>query len=402
MKILLIHRYFWPDTPPYASMLRTIGQRLVEDGHDVTVLTGLSPYKSVSDTTKMPSTESLGGMNIVRLHLFREHGRSVVLRLFNMFYFPLRILFFRLFTGKYDVIMASTAPPVVVGFAAALRSRISGSHFLYHCMDIHPEIGRLSGEFSNSLLYKTLSVLDRFSCKTASSVIVLSEDMKNSLIARNGYHAENCVVLNNFSMQQHGGSIEVPEKFIKPEGRFRILFAGNIGRYQGVEAFIDAMRQLVHRPEIEMVFLGEGKALESLQYRSQGLDNVHFFPHQEVAVARQIIADADLGIVSLARDVYRYAYPSKTMTYLDEGCPLLVSVEADSELADFVENEQIGLCVIPDDPESIADAIQRAVDDRQFLKNMKSNARTTVDRLFSHAVIMDKWSSLVASTGDAA
>ena len=43
--------------------------------------------------------------------------------------------------------MASTAPPVVVGFAAALGARLTGGRFYYHCMDIHPEIGRLSGEF---------------------------------------------------------------------------------------------------------------------------------------------------------------------------------------------------------------------------------------------------------------
>jgi glycosyltransferase involved in cell wall biosynthesis len=117
-----------------------------------------------------------------------------------------------------------------------------------------------------------------------------------------------------------------------------------------------------------------------------------------VATARKIIAGADLGIVSLTHDVYRYAYPSKTMTYLDEGCPLLVSVEADSELAQFVDREQIGLCVSPGDPDSIASAIVEAADNPQLLSTFKSNARIVADKMFSHAVMMDKWSDLVEST----
>ena len=35
-RVLLVHRYFWPDTPPYAAMLREIGRALVDAGHSVT------------------------------------------------------------------------------------------------------------------------------------------------------------------------------------------------------------------------------------------------------------------------------------------------------------------------------------------------------------------------------
>jgi hypothetical protein len=39
-----------------------------------------------------------------------------------MVYFPLRISFFILLSRKFDYVMVSTAPPVVVGFTAALGS----------------------------------------------------------------------------------------------------------------------------------------------------------------------------------------------------------------------------------------------------------------------------------------
>ena len=45
MRILIVYRYFWPDTPPYATMLRDISRWLAEAGHDVEILTAQPSYK---------------------------------------------------------------------------------------------------------------------------------------------------------------------------------------------------------------------------------------------------------------------------------------------------------------------------------------------------------------------
>jgi hypothetical protein len=42
---------------------------------------------------------------------------------------------------RYDVIMVSTSPPVLAGWFVAVAAKLSGARFIYHCMDIHPEIG---------------------------------------------------------------------------------------------------------------------------------------------------------------------------------------------------------------------------------------------------------------------
>jgi hypothetical protein len=80
--------------------------------------------------------------------------------------------------------------------------------------------------------------------------------------------------------------------------------------------------------EIELVFLGEGRALSALKERAHGMGNATFLPYQSSSVARLLMTDASRGIVSLNAGIYRYAFPSKTMTYLAEGCPLLVSFHA--------------------------------------------------------------------------
>ncbi|MDX2506867.1 MAG: glycosyltransferase family 4 protein [Gammaproteobacteria bacterium] len=375
-------------------MLRSIGKKLADEGHEVVVLSSQPSYKSDASLNQQPAVENVDGMTVHRVVLFRELGRHVIFRLMNMVYFPLRILLFSLTKKKFDIIMASTAPPVVVGFSAALGARMTGAVFFYHCMDIHPEIGRISGEFKNPVVFSLLRRLDSVSCRIAKWVIVLSEDMKQSLLVRPGYDQDNIQVINNFSMPHYGDVIDVDPELLKQSDRFRIIFAGNIGRFQGLEAFVDSMERLTHGSMIELVFVGEGSALSALKKRANGAANVKFLPHQSVNVARRMIADADLGIVSLSRYIYQYAYPSKTMTYLEEGCPLLVSVEHDSELANFVESSNVGVWVMPEQPQSIADAIESIYLDQQRHKQMKATAKQISREMFSEYSVIENWSKL--------
>jgi len=353
-------------------MLRSIGKHFSDQGHEVVVLSSQPSYKIGVALQRQPVKEKIDGMVVHRLSLLRETGRHVIFRLMNMVYFPLRIFLFILLKGKFDIVMASTAPPVVVGLAAAAGTKVTGAAFFYHCMDIHPEIGRISGEFRNVLVFNVLRSLDGISCGIAKWVIVLSEDMRKSLLARPGFGRDNIRIINNFSMPGHDDPSVAESDLLKNPDTFRVIFAGNIGRFQGLEAFV-------------------------VNKRAGGAENIKFLPHQPVHVARKMIADADLGIVCLTREIYRYAFPSKTMTYLEEGCPLLVSAERDSELVRFVESSNVGKWVKPDSPQSIAGAIETLYLDTGYHRQMKNAAKQTAKELFSETSVMEKWDLLVKS-----
>lgn len=362
------------------------------------VLSTQPSYKAEVRLEKQLSIEQMDGMVVHRISLFREKGRSAFFRLLNMIYFPFRITQFALRQGRFDIVMASTAPPVVVALAAAIGARVTGAAFFYHCMDIYPEIGRISGEFRNPVVFNSLRILDKISCGIAKDVIVLSEDMKKSLLARPGFNPDtNIQVINNFSMPTYVTSIGISPELMKEEGAFRVIFAGNIGRFQGLEVFVDAMQKLTHRSAIELVFVGEGRALKMLRDRAANAENIRFLPHQSVDVARHMIADADLGIVCLNPEIYKYAFPSKTMTYLEEGCPLLVSVERNSDLANFVEASNVGKWVKPGSADSIAESIESIYLDSTSHNQMKERARLLSKKFFSEHKILETWDRLVDS-----
>jgi colanic acid biosynthesis glycosyl transferase WcaI len=51
-------------------------------------------------------------------------------------------------------------------------------------------------------------------------------------------------------------------------------------------------------------------------------------------------------------------FPSKTVTYLAAGCPVIASVNRNSEVAKTIEESQSGLVVEPENPQALVSAIR--------------------------------------------
>jgi len=393
LKVLAIHRFYWPDTPPYASMLRVIVRQWVSDGHEVDVLSSQPSYKAGVKNQKQPAKEVVDGAQVARLNLPSETDRPLV-RILNALRLGVGVFWQAVIRKRYDVVMISTSPPVLGGWFTALVARLTGARFIYHCMDIHPEIGRISGEFRNPGVFSLLSRIDRWTCAQARPVVVLSEDMADTLIARKAEAPPETLVINNFSLpSEDSASDELP--FPWSDEQFVLLFAGNIGRFQGLDVLFDAMAHLRNRQDIRLVMMGDGTEKERLSRKAEESDaNVSFVGHQSVEVAKAAMFKASAGFVSLVPELYRYAYPSKTMTYLEQGCPVLVAVETDSCLARDVVRNGAGMAVPSGDVDALVNAISSLADEPESISSMQTNALEFSAKAFATDVVLAKWSSL--------
>lgn len=396
MKLALVHRYFWPDTPPYAVMLRYIAKELAENGHEVTVYSAQPSYKQQYDIGEQPLVEEMDGFLVKRVNVTSEKGKNIILRLLLILKFTLSI-FRRLICDKPDIIMIATTPPIIGGLVVRLVSRCLSAQYIYHCQDLYPEVARISGLLNDGILNKFLTSIDRKTCDNALQTIVLSEDMKQSLLAR-GCEGSNISVINNFELKSFADKIIVPiaEGMIRKEGVFRILFAGNIGKFQGLETVIDAAHKLSENESIEFVFLGEGAAMKGLKEQASKLlgKTIKFFGHQPISVARSLIADSQLCVVSLNEGIYRAAFPSKTMTYMCEGVPVLMMVEPESGISRMVKSENIGVVISPGDSDELAEQIIALENDPERLSMMKKAVCEYSSHHFKVESVLPRWVEL--------
>ncbi len=386
MKILLTHRFFWPDTAPYAVMLRRIGEALAEAGHEVHSFSSVASYRrSVGES---PRRERLGALHVRRVWVFPNEKTNPLKRLANVAIYCFALVF-EVLRLRPDVVAASTFPPVLAAWCASFAARLIGARFVYHVQDIHPEVSQISGgALGRGLPLRLLRALDNQTLRRSAAIVVLSRDMAETLRAR-GLGALPIHVINNFSLDLFGESEDPPPGLHKPAGRRRAIFAGNLGRFQNLPQLAEGVARLFKDfSDLELFFLGDGTALPDLKARWGAHDQVRFGPFLPFSQARTLIADADVGLVSLEKGLYRVAYPSKIASYLEQGLPVLALVEPESAIAEGLSGNALGATAPIDDPVAIADALRGLLESPGY---SRSHLDDWVSREAVAKVLLPRW-----------
>jgi glycosyltransferase involved in cell wall biosynthesis len=400
MKILAIYKYYWPDTTPYARILRSILERWAVDGHAVSVLTAQPGYNDIVHP-RQPDREILGGVEVRRLGIPREVKRQPVRRLLSFLVFLGRAAWTACRGGPADVLIVNPHPPLLMGLTCRLIKALRGIPFIYHCEDIHPESALATGQVRGGLSYRLMRAVDTANCRAAALIVTLSEAMAQTLVER-GVPRERIVLINNFILDAGAEAAPGPSPVAavrRDPDDLVLLFAGNLGRYQALDHVMAAAHLLRDEPGVRFLFMGEGAAKADLERAAGDLRDrtVFFSPYQPMPVAVRAMAEADVAVVSLARGVHRVAYPSKTMMVLAAGCPVLAVIEPDSALASLVRDEDLGEVCAQEDHAAMAAAVRRLRARREHWRARRPAIATTAQRLFGREPTLDAWTRLLAA-----
>lgn len=395
MRFYIIYRHHWPDSSPYGSILQTLAEHFVAEGHEVTVFAGQPCYNGVPCASRS-ARETVAGVKIVRMPLLRQNKTLVLSRIVNTGLFLAGAIVFALTLRKIDVTMAVTSPPVFLGAVARWISRLRRSRFLYHIQDLHPEAGLTCGVLREGAISRMMARIDDQNVREADLAVVLSREMKEAVRAR-GQNGCNVRVLNNFSIESSRLPTPLPESLKRKPDSFRVLFAGNHGEFQGLQQLISAAHLLGGYNGIQFLFIGNGVVKPQLIERAADLVGRTVFFHDFVprGFAFRVMQESQLGIVPLAPGMYRYAFPSKAATLLMAGCPILAVVECDSSLARLVQSRMLGWVSPPGCVREIAESILCAYASRRKWENERDRIRRTAERHFGTAAKLEAWSRLV-------
>lgn len=364
MKILILTQWFEPE-PAFKGLL--FARALAERGHDVEVLTGFPNYpdgKVYPGYRIRPWTrETVDNIRVLRVPLYPSHNKSSILRSLNYLSFALSAAVIgSALVRKPDVVYAYH-PPVTVGFAAAFIGLVKRAPFVYDIQDLWPDSVEASGMMAEPAALRLLDSMCRFVYRRARHIVVLSQGLKDKLVKRN-VPPEKIDVIYNWCDEvilQNGVG---PITRLSGSDRFSILFAGTMGRVQGLDSVLRAA-MICERtvPAAEFVFIGGGvdrTRLEALT-REMRIGNVRFLPRQPMKDMGGILAGADALLVHLKDDpLFQIAVPSKTQAYMAAGKPILMAVRGDA--ADLVRRSGSGIVCEPENPQSIAGAVKQLVE----------------------------------------
>jgi glycosyltransferase involved in cell wall biosynthesis len=400
MRILAIYRHYVPDTAPYARILRTIVEHWAATGNEVTVFTAQPSYNDVRQPCQ-PWRQTSGGVEVRRVRLLPERKRWRTARALNFAWFLLRAIAHVVFAKKYDLVVTNSHPPVLMGCALRVIHAWRGTPFIYHCQDLHPEAAVVGGDLTKGRLYQRLLRWDTAACLAARRVVVLSKDMADTLLARGVPH-ERISIINNPPLAIYCAERPtLPSPLGECTDTVRFLFAGNLGRFQALERLLAAAKLAAGRVPVQLIFMGEGSAKPELVELARELlgRRIVFVPHQPVETALAAMRACDYGVVSLRPDMYRFAYPSKSMMYWSAGRPVIALIEPESELAQTVQLHGLGYVAAARSVSGIAETLIKAVVERRhWTAERRLHIEQVCRDLFGECRMLARWDELVQTS----
>lgn len=368
MRILLLMQWFDPE-PQIKGLL--FAKKLRDLGNEVEILTGFPNYPGgkvyPGYSVKLFQVEMMDGIRVLRVPLYPSHDNSAFRRILNYVSFGLTSCIAGLFLVNRQAVIYACGPPVTVGVSAALISLVRRVPFVYDIQDLWPDSLGATGMFNSSHGFKVVARVCKWVYDRAAHITVQSPGVRDRLVAR-GVHKDKVSVIFNWcdesSIGNRGARNETPvESSGVDESRptFDVLFAGNMGKAQELDAVLEAARiQKLENPSVRLLLLGGGVEVPRLKEmaQSQGIDNVTFLPRVPMSEVGAILARADALLVHLKDDpLFRITIPAKTQAYMAAGKPILMAVAGDA--TELVVESGAGVCAQPSDARSIADAIRQ-------------------------------------------
>ena len=108
------------------------------------------------------------------------------------------------------------------------------------------------------------------------------------------------------------------------------------------------------------------------EIRRRGLKNLTLLPLQPRESVADMQSAADVMLLTTSAQIGSTSVPSKLITYLAVGKPVICAVPDGTDVATLVRDRQLGLVVPPEDPAALADAITHMAVDRDILRAPRS------------------------------
>lgn len=391
MRILYLSQYFPPEVGATQTRAYEMARGLVQAGHQVTMLAEVPNHPSGIIPPAYRGTwferSDLDGIDVLRVWVLASPVKS----------FRSRMAFYLTFMtnsavvgalkarGPFDVVYA-TSPPLFVGGAGLALHWLKRTPFVFEVRDLWPESAVVLGELRSPRAIALATRLEELCYNRASRVVVVTEGIRQRLLAR-GQAAAKLVLIPNGS----NTDIFQPQPALGAEFRqqhglrtndFVVVYAGIHGIAQGLETVLRAAQMLRDQDNIRFVMVGEGPVKPDLQQlRSDlGLDNVLMLPEQPRTSMPAVLSAADVSLVPLRKvELFEHAVPSKLFDAWACGCPVLLSI--DGEARRVLEAANGGLFVSPEDPPALAQSISQLAKTPDRGRSLGANGRSfTVER----------------------
>jgi glycosyltransferase involved in cell wall biosynthesis len=310
--------------------------------------------------------DALPAITFERLNIPFRKGPAMYL-LFNI------RLFFRLLSGRFDILVASDLDTLVPCYVI---SRLFRKKLIY---DSHEYFTGQFGLRERRFKHFVWKSTERIMVPGVRYMITVSESI--AALYRDEYGVEPVVVRNAAPQVEHLAPRERSELGAGRDELLVVLQGAGINGGRGAEELISAVPMT---SGVKLVIIGSGDIIDNLRRKAmsgEARERIIFLPRMQWEEMMRYTMCCDAGL-SLDNDTcinQRFSLPNKLFDYIAAGLPVLVSPLP--EVSALVKRYGFGIVLNEVSPEEIARNLQHLAEDRSLLLRLRQGAETAREEL---------------------
>ncbi len=257
---------------------------------------------------------------------------------------------------RYELVLYGS-PPVTVYGAVDLVKRKQGSYSYLLLKDIWPYDSVFGGVLSKTgwkgfafnilklMARKLYSVSDTIGCMSPANIQFLTDNEPEL--------DKNKIEVNPNSVEPFGkkltksGIIKTREEYGIPTDKVIFLYGGNLGLPQGIDFALNAVKTSAIVEDACFVFVGGGtaKGLVEDAKKTGDYSNLIFLPPMSKDEYDQFAYACDVGLLFLNHECLAPNYPSRLLSYMQAGLPVLCATDTYTDVGRIAEENGYGLWV---------------------------------------------------------
>jgi glycosyltransferase involved in cell wall biosynthesis len=395
--LLFIEQFYHPDGWGGAELPRSLTMHLARNGFGVEVICGSDQYAPVDgEAGEDPRT---AGVIVRRVPAIRRLAVKPA-KAIRQVWFVVAGAAMLLFRSPPALVVAQTNPPMGV-ILAAIAARIWRRPLVIIAMDIYPDVLVAHGALApGSLAARVLGRMFCWAYRSAARVVALGPIMRQKLVAK-GVRDTRIVEIPNWSTGNPGivrgtANALLPEWNL--EGRFVVVYSGNIGIAHEFETFLEGFSLArASKPEMLLVIIGRGSRLAEVRATVERLGlhgSVLFKSFLPASRLPESFGIADLALVTLRSGFEGLVVPSKLYGYLSRGVPVLyVGPHSDTEIA--IQHAGCGVTLRTGDSRGVCEALLALQADVSLRQRLGVSGRLVYDAEWSPAHALASYESML-------
>lgn len=249
--------------------------------------------------------------------------------------------------------------------------------------------------------------LERKMLASSDAVVMISPDF-GPVLQRWGVAAMRLHTIENWAVRDEIRPWPQDNPWSREQGlagRFVFLYSGTIGMKHNPGLLVDLAESMRPHSDVSVVVVSEGVNAEWIrsEIARRGISNLTLLPLQPWSRLPEVLSTGSVLTALLGEESGEFSVPSKVLSYLCAGRPLLLSVPAQNLAARIVSGgingRPAGVVASPEDSADFIAAARSLYQDQTRREEFARNAEAYADETFDIVRIAERFSAVFEAAG---